>query len=80
MVPRKRHLYGFDHTPLWAAISIVIAVRPMMWLALMKIKAFGARTQHLFRHRRGQLDLAWPETTGRLTCVLRSARHSRSAD
>src|SRR5215471_18818022 len=46
------------------APSIAIAVRPMMWLVLMKIKAFGTRTQHLFRHRRGQLDLAGPETTG----------------
>jgi hypothetical protein len=26
---------------MWAPTSIAIAVRPVMWLALMKIKAFG---------------------------------------
>jgi len=30
-----------------APTSTAIAVRPIMWLALMKIKAFGAHTQHL---------------------------------
>jgi hypothetical protein len=38
-------------------VSIAIAVRLAIWLALMKIKAFGARTQHLFRLDPGWYDL-----------------------
>ena len=79
-VTKKCHLCRFDHTPVRA--SIAIAVGPMMWLALMKIKAFGAHTQHLSGTAVASWigDRVWPETTGRLTCVLRSAWHSRSAD
>jgi hypothetical protein len=65
---------------MWTLISIPIAVGPAMWLALMKIKALSADPRIYSGTAEISWDLAWLKTTRRLTCALRSARHSPSAD
>jgi hypothetical protein len=76
-VPRKR-LCRFDHTP-GADIDRHCGSSDNVACCDENLSVCRPCPASI-RHRRSQLDLVWPETKGRLTCVLRSARHSRSAD